>query len=129
MARNIPKPTKFLSDLRQQFFSKKFENFLFDNVISHVKTSPYNPTSNGISERINSAIAYILGMNKGSSLKKAVKKVEIHLNFTHHTILNASPMELINGYSVFDILNRDISSKFNELKKQEKIKKRQGNKK
>ncbi|KAG0435944.1 hypothetical protein DMUE_4461 [Dictyocoela muelleri] len=62
-------------------------------------------------------------MNKGYSLKKAVKKVEIHFNFTHHTILNASPMELINGYSVFDILNRDISSKFSEAKKQEKIKK------
>ncbi|KAG0435913.1 hypothetical protein DMUE_4481 [Dictyocoela muelleri] len=32
-------------------------------------------------------------------------------------------MELINGYSVFDILNRDLTSKFNTAKEQEKIKK------
>ncbi|KAG0439135.1 Transposon Tf2-9 polyprotein, partial [Dictyocoela muelleri] len=118
-----PKPEKFLSDLGKNYVSRKFENFLNDNGITHIKTSPYNPTANGISERINYSIANILRMNKGKSLKDIVKKIEVHLNLTHHTILNASPLEFINKFSVFDPLARDLSNNLAGVKIREKNKK------
>ncbi|KAG0442046.1 Retrovirus-related Pol polyprotein from transposon TNT 1-94 [Dictyocoela muelleri] len=70
-----PKPETFLSDFGRQYVSNKFEQFLIDNNIKHVKTTPYNPTSNGISERVNASIANILRINKGKSLKETIMKI------------------------------------------------------
>lgn len=105
------------------YTSRKFKEFMANNQITHIKTSPYNPTSNGVSERVNYAIANILRINKGNPLAEVIKKIEVHLNFTHHSILNASPMEVISKRSVFDILQKDISRELNECKAREKIKK------
>ncbi|KAG0432648.1 hypothetical protein DMUE_5483 [Dictyocoela muelleri] len=104
-----PTPLRFLSDNGRQYISSKFKELLRKNNISHRKTAPYNPMSNGISERINSTILFILRIYKGDTLSEVIKNIEINLNFTYHSILRSSPMEFLNGYSLFDIVKRDLS--------------------
>ncbi|KAG0442136.1 Transposon Tf2-9 polyprotein [Dictyocoela muelleri] len=125
-----PKPSRFLSDLGRQYVSNEFENFLKNNEIIHVKTSPYNPTANSISERLNSTIANILRIYRGFSLSETIKKIEVNLNLTYHSIIKSSPSEIIYGYSFFDICRRNISHRINENKIREKaIKENDQNKK
>lgn len=62
-------PLRLLSDNGRQFISHNFERFLEKYQISQVTSAPYNPTSNGIVERINKEIGIVLRLSKGSSLK------------------------------------------------------------
>ncbi|KAG0442535.1 Gag-Pro-Pol polyprotein, partial [Dictyocoela muelleri] len=107
---NCPRPVKAIPDLGRQYISNYFSDLLKSYDIQHIKTSPYNPTANGISERINSNIKNVLRIYKGSELSSVIQKVEINLNLTHHSILKASPVEILQGFSIFDIKNRDLSS-------------------
>lgn len=50
------KPISLLSDRGRQYISQNFENFLKKEGVKHLITSPYNPTGNSISERINQTI-------------------------------------------------------------------------
>ncbi|KAG0429710.1 hypothetical protein DMUE_5726 [Dictyocoela muelleri] len=84
-------------------------------------TSPYNPTCNGISERLNATIKNKLRIYKGESLNEIVKKIEVNLNFSFHSTLKASPIEILKGYSVFDLLKKNIKDKLPIIKANEKI--------
>ena len=48
--------TRFITDNGKQFVGKEFKNFVSDNGLSHVTTSPYYPQSNGKLERFHKTI-------------------------------------------------------------------------
>ncbi|KAG0441142.1 Transposon Tf2-8 polyprotein [Dictyocoela muelleri] len=115
-------PKKILTDLGRQYISNTFERFLKSNCIKHIQTSPYNPTANGISERINSTIKNILRIYKGKLLKDVIAKIETNLNFTYHSIMKTSPFEILHGYSIFEVTNKN-NNKCLDLKQAEKNRK------
>ncbi|KAG0442508.1 Transposon Tf2-9 polyprotein [Dictyocoela muelleri] len=66
-------PEIVITDNGKQYTSKAFLRFLKNKNIKHRRTSPYNPQSNGISERINQTISRIINSNK----KKILMKLQI----------------------------------------------------
>ncbi|KAG0435690.1 Transposon Tf2-9 polyprotein, partial [Dictyocoela muelleri] len=118
---NYPRPKDFLSDMGRQYTSKELNKYFEKHKIHHIKTSPYNPTCNGISERINYTIKNILRIYKGEPLTKIIERIEVNINFSYHSILKASPIEMLNGYSFFDPFKRNLRKKLIKNKADEKI--------
>ncbi len=52
------RPSEIVSDNGPQFVSVKFEDFLKSHGISHIKSSVYNPTENGLVEVFNRSLKY-----------------------------------------------------------------------
>ncbi|KAG0419999.1 Pol polyprotein [Dictyocoela roeselum] len=112
-------PSKLLSDQSRQYISSKFKKFLKNHNIKHVLTSAYNPTCNGISERINSTIATICKISGRSTIPSLIKNISIGLNLPCHSKLKTSPFEMIFKYSILDVSRRNLSKKIQKLKREE----------
>lgn len=82
--KKFPIPKKILTDRGRQYIASDFNDFIKKYDIKHVMTSPYNPTANGISERINSTIKNILRIYKGHNLRQIIQKIEVNLNYCYH---------------------------------------------
>ncbi|KAG0417629.1 Gag-Pro-Pol polyprotein [Dictyocoela roeselum] len=93
-------PSKFLSDQGRQYIASEFKNLLKSYKIKHVLSSPYNPTCNSISERINSTILQVCRLNRGKSLPVLKKAIEIRLNLSPNTRYKLSPYEIVFGKSI-----------------------------
>ncbi|KAF0985836.1 hypothetical protein HZS_215 [Henneguya salminicola] len=104
---NYELPIKIISDQGRPYMSKTYRNLLKKHGIRPSYTTTYNPTGNGISERINSTISATLRIYKGKSWEQALEKVNLRLNCGFHRILKASPFELKNNYSPLDPLMRN----------------------
>ncbi len=118
-----PKPSKLLSDNGRQYISSEFSDFLLSKNIIHIKTSVYNPSSNGISESINKGIKIVLLNNKGTELNNLSDLISKRLNFNRNRILGCSPAELLNQYSAFDLGEKGSCRRIEEVV--EEIKKKQ----
>lgn len=46
-------PSKILTDQGRQYIAQDIQDFFIENNIKHIKTTPFNPECNGISERLN----------------------------------------------------------------------------
>ena len=53
-----------VSDNGTNFVSEKFEHFLRKNGVKHVKTPPYHPSSNGLTEQAVQSSTFKDGMRK-----------------------------------------------------------------
>ncbi|UYV77485.1 K02A2.6-like [Cordylochernes scorpioides] len=89
-------PEILVTDNGRQFVSSEFEEFTKMNGIRHTKTSPYNPSTNGLAERYVREFKNSLRKNQGKD------SIEINLQrflFTHRafsqTVLKESPAELL----------------------------------
>ncbi|UYV68293.1 K02A2.6-like, partial [Cordylochernes scorpioides] len=89
-------PELLVTDNGRQFVSSEFEEFTKINGIRHTKTSPYNPSTNGLAERYVREFKNSLRKNQGKD------SVEINLQrflFAHRafpqTVLKESPAELL----------------------------------
>ena len=89
-----PSIKEIISDQGKQYISIIFSNMLNKYNIKHTKTTAYNPTSNGISERINYTIGNILRIYKGGDINNLVEMIELNLNGTYHQTLKATPYEV-----------------------------------
>ncbi|UYV63976.1 hypothetical protein LAZ67_2006231, partial [Cordylochernes scorpioides] len=101
-------PEILVSDNGRQFVSSEFEEFTIINGIRHTKTSPYNPSTNGLAERYVREFKNSLRKNQGKD------SIEINLQrflFTHRafpqTVLKESPAELL--------MKRSLRSRFSNL--------------
>lgn len=102
-------PTTCLSDQGRQYVSKEFNEFLKDNQIKPILATPFNPTGNSISERINQTITRVLKTNKTIPLRIVLQKINYTLQNQYNRHLKASPFEIVYKYSPFDPLHRDLS--------------------
>ncbi|UYV83546.1 K02A2.6-like [Cordylochernes scorpioides] len=101
-------PEILVTDNGRQFVSSEFEEFTTMNGIRHTKTSPYNPSTNGLAERYVREFKNSLRKNQGKD------SIEINLQrflFTHRafpqTVLKKSPAELL--------MKRSLRSRFSNL--------------
>ncbi|KAG0420508.1 Transposon Tf2-6 polyprotein [Dictyocoela roeselum] len=115
-------PKRFLSDQGRQYISMEFKKYLNENNVKHILTSAYNPTCNGISERINGTIGNICRISRKRTIKELLRNLFIGINFTCHTTLGLSPFELVYKYSPFDAFKRDLTREVNEAKSLESSK-------
>ena len=77
-----------------RLFQTSSENFCDKHNIKLINTSPYNPTANGIVERMNKAIAHIIRMNQTETIQSICRTAEIYHNNTMHNSLKAIPYAL-----------------------------------
>ncbi|KRH94363.1 pol polyprotein, partial [Pseudoloma neurophilia] len=78
-----------------QFTSDIFEKFCIERNIKHLKTSPYNPTCNGIAERINQTIRLgIATKRKEVDFHKQIEFIQNGYNNTYHTTIDKIPNEI-----------------------------------
>ncbi|UYV69861.1 K02A2.6-like [Cordylochernes scorpioides] len=101
-------PELLVTDNGRQFDSSEFEEFTKINGIRHTKTSPYNPSTNGLAERYVREFKNSLRKNQGKD------SIEINLQrflFTHRpfpqTVLKESLAELL--------MKRSLRSRFSNL--------------
>ncbi|UYV63661.1 hypothetical protein LAZ67_2005217, partial [Cordylochernes scorpioides] len=101
-------PELLVTDNGRQFVSSEFEEFTKINGIRHTKTSPYNPSTNGLAERYVREFKNSLRKNQGKD------SIEINLQrflFTHRafpqTVSKESPAELL--------MKRNLRSRFSNL--------------
>ncbi|KAG0441048.1 hypothetical protein DMUE_1336 [Dictyocoela muelleri] len=80
------------------------------NKIKHITTSTYNPTSNGISERLNQTIIKILKIYKNQNIKKIINIIKKNLNETYNTSIENFPNKILKEYE----LNMNKNSKIIE---------------
>jgi transposase InsO family protein len=107
-------PKKILSDRGTQFISFEFADFMERHKIKHVLTSPYNPTANAIVERNNKNIGDVARIMKQKTLSDLKKAILFRCNMTVNRILGLSPFEMINKYSIFDPIRRNLKNEVEE---------------
>ncbi|UYV69401.1 hypothetical protein LAZ67_6003458 [Cordylochernes scorpioides] len=66
-------PELLVTDNGRQFVSSEFEEFTKINGIRHTKTSPYNPSTNGLAERYSFSSNGIKGVSRGTFNEKKSK--------------------------------------------------------
>ena len=106
----FPTPKTLLSDRGRQYTSDKFERFCRNEGIHHLLTSPYNPQSNGYSERINQAIGVTLRANKDTMVKELPGFIHHKINHNINRSTKLAPIEIIENKSPIDALQRDLSN-------------------
>jgi transposase InsO family protein len=100
------KPAIFISDNGTQYKSKVLKNYLEENSIRHILVPCYTPSSNGISERLNKTISFILSISKGEHIRDAVQRAESTLNLNYNRNLGVVPLNLLTQKDFYDPLNR-----------------------
>ena len=101
------KPLSLLSDNGKQFTSTLLQDYCNENDIVQKFTTPYNPTGNSISERVNGVIGQVLRSYKNKALKEVIQAIERSLNFGYNRNLKCSPTEAFPNASAFDLLKRE----------------------
>eukprot|EP00477_Mikrocytos_mackini_P000223 GAHX01000236.1.p1 GENE.GAHX01000236.1~~GAHX01000236.1.p1 ORF type:complete len:505 (+),score=69.11 GAHX01000236.1:395-1909(+) len=113
----IPKhgtPKRILTDNGPQYISTRFEDFCESNGIKHIKTTPFNPTSNSLSERLNQQLGNVVRMAKGSTFGDIKRRSHKRLNLCADRTTGFSPYEKLRKISIFDFERRDLTEEINK---------------
>ncbi|KAI5151587.1 hypothetical protein NEAUS04_2517, partial [Nematocida ausubeli] len=111
-------PETVLHDQGLQYTSKTTKDYCKTQNIRQVNSTPYNPTGNSISERINQDIRFILSHNSQIKINQAVTQIHRRLNYTYHRIIECTPFELVYGYHPLDPDKTpiDVNDRLNKIK-------------
>ena len=92
-------PVQVVTDNCSQFISKEFAEFVGQNGIKHVRSSPYHPASNGQAERVIQILKSKLKAMKDEpgSLSSKVSRFLLSYRSTPHSTTGESPAELFIG--------------------------------
>lgn len=109
--KDLPKPKTILSDNGSCYTSKTTKQKLRELGIKQKFTSPYNPTCNGISEKINSHIINVLRIYKNKSIPIIVKTIEKRINDVANTTVGLTPASLKEKFyqdNTFTLIRNNI---------------------
>ena len=81
-----------------------------ENQILRTFSSPYNPTANSVSERLNTRIAEALIILKGLEISEIIHRLKFSFNHSYHRALQYSPHEVNSNNSIFDPIKRQTNS-------------------
>ncbi|MGL5899824.1 MAG: RNase H-like domain-containing protein, partial [Lactobacillaceae bacterium] len=101
---NTPKIA--ISDNGKQFDNNDIRNYYNSKGIRQILVPEYTPSSNGISERLNRTITFILTINKDKEITDAVKEAEDTININYNRSIKASPQAIVFGYDYYDVFRR-----------------------
>ena len=107
-------PEQLVTDNGPSFTSEEFRQFMQNNGIHHITTSPYHPSSNGLAER--AVQTFKSGMKKltEGSLETRLTRFLFHYCTTPHATTEQSPAELMFGRQLrtrLDLLKPDIGKR------------------
>ncbi|KAG0420257.1 Pro-Pol polyprotein, partial [Dictyocoela muelleri] len=83
----------------------------------HTKITPYNPTSNGISERLNQTIVKLLKIFKHSRINKIIPIIKTNLNNVYNTAIENFPNDIFLNYKNNKSLDLTKIKEIDELKR------------
>ena len=84
-------PRKVVTDNGSLFTSEEFRTFMSENGITHVTTTLYHPSSNGLAERALQTVKRELKATKGESLQQRLSKFLFTYRITPHTTTGIAP--------------------------------------
>lgn len=100
--------TKLTTDNGPQFISHDFREFLKSVGIVHIRSSLYNPQSNGVVERVNKNLKKLIDTTEFSNfseLQKVVDNYVLNYNTTVHSTTGKSPCDVMFSFSAKSKLN------------------------
>lgn len=95
-------PETFRHDQGIQYTTKEMQTLLRKWKIKDIHTSAYNPTRKEISERLNQGIRFVLQHHRDDKIQILEQVIERRLNYTKHSFLGCSPLELVYGFRPLD---------------------------
>ncbi|MGL5707608.1 MAG: reverse transcriptase domain-containing protein [Aeromonas sp.] len=101
-------PVSILSDNGTQFTSLKLKKLAISYGIRQIFATPFNPTGNAISERINQKITDVIRKNMNRTIKTVMGYINFALQNTYNRIIQSSPNEIVNKFSYVDPLKRTL---------------------
>ena len=90
-------PRKVVTDNGPTFTSYEFQEFMQKNVIVHVKSAPYHPSSNGLAERAVQTLKRGIARISATTLQERVSKFLFKYRLTPHSVTGVAPSELLFG--------------------------------
>lgn len=102
------------SDNGTCFTSAEFETFMKKNGIDHVKSAPFHPSSNGLTERAVQTFKEGMKKMKGDTVQNRLLRFLFSYHITPHATTGLSPAKLMMSRklkSTFDLLLPDVKSK------------------
>lgn len=95
------KPGRIITDRGSCFSSMKFDNFVKNNYIQHIKTAAYTPEANGQAERVNRTLSPMLAKlvsDTGLKWNNLLSKIEYIHNNTYNRSIKNYPSVLLFGF-------------------------------
>ena len=89
-------PETVVSDNGSAFTSHEFQEFMKQNGITLVKTSPYHPSSNGLAKRAVQTFKTTMKRMSGGCVENKVARFLFKYRVTLHSTTGVPPAELIN---------------------------------
>ena len=92
-------PQQIVTDNGSQFVSKMFQRFTSSNNIKHIKSSPYHPATNGLSERFVQTLKQALRVsrNDNRSLQHRLASLLMNYRNARHSTTETTPAYLMMG--------------------------------
>ena len=116
-------PDIIATDNGSCFVSSEFEDFLATNGITHWKSSPYHPSSNGLAEKAVQIVKQGLKKMKEGTLNDKLSRLLFTYRITPHSTTGISPSELLMGRNLksrFDLLKPNIAVRVEQRQQQQK---------
>lgn len=90
-------PKKVVTDNGPSFTSAEFSQFMKENGIVHVTSTPYHPSSNGLAERAVQTFKRGIERIQGAMIQERLSKFLFTYRITLHTTTGVPPAELLMG--------------------------------
>ena len=117
-------PDMIVSDNGSVFTSKEFSHFMVYNGITHVKTSLYHPSTNGLAKRAVQIFKAGIKKQAEGTLESKLAHFLFHYRLTPQTTMGQFPSELLLGRcikSCLDLLQPSGRSKVFKSLQQQKL--------
>ena len=109
-------PQQLVTDNSPQFTSEELAQFVKQNGIKHIRTSPYHPASNGAAERLVQTFKQAMkaAANNGLTLQHQLSSFLMSYRSTPHATTGESPSKLFLGREIrtrLDLLRPDLETR------------------
>ena len=88
-------PETVVTDNGSAFTSHEFAEFMRVNSVTHVRTSPYHPSSNGLAERSVQTFKMAMKRMTGGTIESRVSRFLFKYRTTQHSTTGVPPAELM----------------------------------